>query len=53
MQLRTRVNFHQVVPGFPKRVRPEEQAELVKNFATATDTIVAAMDVEEILRSGG
>jgi Trm5-related predicted tRNA methylase len=50
MQLRTRVNLRQVVPGFPKRVQPEEQAELIDDFVTAADAIVAVVDVEGIIR---
>ena len=53
MQLRTGVNLHRVVPGFPERFRPEERAELVNNFATTTDTIVAVMDVEEVIHGDG
>jgi hypothetical protein len=37
-----------VVPGFPERVWPKEQAELVHDFATAVDIIVTTMDVEEV-----
>ena len=48
-----RVNLHRVVPGFPEGVRLEEQAELVNDFAAAANTIVVAVDVEEILHGSG
>jgi hypothetical protein len=53
MQLWIRVNLRRVAPGFPEHVRPGQRAELVKDFATAADAIVAAVDVEEILHGGG
>ena len=53
MQLRTRVNLRRVVPGFPERVRQEEQAELVNDFTAAVDAVVAAMDVEEVIHGDG
>jgi hypothetical protein len=53
MQLWIRVNLRRVAPGFPEHVRPGERAELVKDFATAMDAVVAAADVEEILHGGG
>ena len=53
MQLWSRVNLCQVVPGFPGHVRLEEWAELVNDFAATTDVVVTIVDVEEILRGGG
>jgi hypothetical protein len=50
MQLRIEVNLHWVVSGFADRVRLKERAELVNDFTTTADTIVAAMDVEEVIR---
>ena len=53
MELRTRVNLRRVVPRFPEHVQLEERAELVNDFAAATDAIVAAMDVEEVIHGDG
>ena len=53
MQLRTRLNLRWVVPGFSERVRPKEQAELVNDFATAVDSVIAIVDVEEVIRGDG
>ena len=39
--------------GAMQHVRQEEQTELVNDFATATSTIVAAIDVEGILCEDG
>ena len=39
--------------GFSEHVRQEVQAELVNDFAAAMNTVVSAMDMEEILHSGG
>ena len=49
MQMQTGVNLRWVVPRFPERVWPEEQAELVNDFVVIMDAIVATMDVEGIL----
>ena len=53
MQLWTRVNLHRVVPRFSERICPEEWAELVNDFAAATNTVVAAVDVEEVIHGDG
>jgi hypothetical protein len=50
MQLRIEVNLHRVVSRFPERVRLEERAELVNDFTAAMNAIIAAMDVEEVIR---
>ena len=53
MQLWVEMNLHRVAPGFPEHVRQEERAKLVNDFATAASAIVAAIDVEGILRNDG
>ena len=50
MQLRTGLDFRRVEPRFPDHVG---QAELVSDFAAATASAVAAVNVEDILRGGG
>ena len=45
--------LHWLAPRFSEPVRPEERAELVNDFAVAMDAVVAAMDVEEIIRGDG
>ena len=47
------MNLRRVVLGFLERVRPEERAELVNDFAAAADTGVAIVDVEEVIRGDG
>jgi hypothetical protein len=47
------VNLYRVVPGFLKRVRPEERAELVNAFTATADAIVATVDVEEVIHGDG
>jgi hypothetical protein len=42
-----------VAPKFPDHARQVELAKLVDGFATAATTVVAAVDVEDILRGGG
>jgi hypothetical protein len=53
MQLRTGVNLRRVTPGFLEHARQEERTAWVNDFAAAADTIVAVVDVEEILHDGG
>lgn len=53
MQLRVRMDLRRVVPRFPERVGQEERRARVNDFAAAADAVVAAVDVEEILRGGG
>ena len=40
-------------PGFLGLARLAEQSELVSDFAVAVATIVATVNVEDILRGGG
>jgi len=42
-----------VAPRFPDHARQAEWAELVGDFAATAATIVATIDVEDILRGGG
>jgi hypothetical protein len=42
-----------VVPRFLEHVRPKEWAELVDDFDTATDAVVAIVDVEGVIRDDG
>jgi hypothetical protein len=42
-----------VEPGFPDHVGQAERAELVGDFAAAAAAVVAAVNVEDILRGGG
>jgi hypothetical protein len=51
--LRTSQDFRQVAPGFSGHARKAERAELVGGFAVAEATIVATVDVEDILCGGG
>ena len=53
MQLCTTQDFCQVEPGFPDHAGQAKQAELVGDFTIAMATIVAAVNVEDILRGGG
>jgi hypothetical protein len=50
IQLRTGQDFHQVVPRFLDHAR---QAKLVGGFTAAAATIVAAVNVDDILRIDG
>ena len=42
-----------MVPRFLDFSRQAERVELVADFAATTAAVVAAMDVEDILRGGG
>ena len=42
-----------MVPGFPDHAGQAEWVELVSDFTTIATTIVAALDMEDILRGGG
>ena len=53
MQLQTGVNLRRVTPRFPKHARLEERMARVNDFTIVADTVVAAVDVEEILHDGG
>jgi len=53
MHLRTGQDFRRVEPGFLGLARLAEQSELVSDFAVAVATIVATVNVEDILRGGG
>ena len=53
LQLRIGQNFHQVAPGFPNYTSQAERAEMVGGFATAAATVVAAVNMEDILYGGG
>ena len=53
MQLRTSQDFHRVVPGFPAHAGPAKRAELVGDFAFAASTIMAAVNMEDVLHGAG
>jgi hypothetical protein len=49
MLLRTSQDFYRVEPGFPAHARSKELAELVGDFTAAMATVVATVNVEDIL----
>ena len=53
MQLQTGVNLRRGTPRFLEHAPREEWMAWVNVFTTATDAIVTAVDVEEILHSDG
>jgi hypothetical protein len=53
LQLCTGQDFHRVAPGFPSHARQAEPVKLVGNFATAAATVVALVNMEDILCGGG
>jgi hypothetical protein len=53
MQLRIGQDFRWVAPGFLGHAGQAKQAKLVGDFAAAVATVVAIVNVEDILRDGG
>ena len=53
MQLPTGQDFRRVEPRFLGHTEQAERAELVGDFATTVVTIVAAVNVEDILCGSG
>ena len=53
LQLCTSLDFHQVALGVPDHAWQVERAELVSSFAAAAATIIATVNVEDILHGGG
>jgi len=53
MQLRTGQDFCRVEPRFLGHAEQAKRAELVGDFAATTATVVATVNVEDILRGGG
>ena len=53
VKLCTSQDLRRVEPGFSNYAGQKEQAELVVDIATATAAVMATVNVEDILRSGG